>query len=135
MPVVKMPDGAQVQFPDGMPDAQIRDMIASKFPEVAQQAPQQDTFQRSTILPFGKDTATGEVSLAMPGLLKGVLDSAGAAITAPGRAMKGDLPVFGADGNVSPQGCRRPRQRSVLGLTSREPSQATPRLSTRWQRA
>lgn len=103
MPVVKMPDGAQVQFPDDMPGTQIRDMIASKFPEVAQQAPQQDAFQRSTILPFGKDTATGEISLAMPGLLKGVLDSAGAAITAPGRAMKGDLPVFGPDGNVSPQ--------------------------------
>ncbi|MCF7647310.1 hypothetical protein KQ944_18345 [Bacillus subtilis] len=39
MPIVKMPDGAQVRFPDDMPREQIRDMIASKFPEVAQQVP------------------------------------------------------------------------------------------------
>ena len=106
MPVVKMPDGTQVQFPDDMPSEQIKGMIASKFPEVAQQAlaaPSQDTFQRSTILPLGKDMETGKISMAVPGLLKGVYDSASAAITAPGRAMKGDLPVFGADGNVSPQ--------------------------------
>lgn len=37
MPIVKMPDGTQVRFPDDMPREQIRDMIASKFPEVAQQ--------------------------------------------------------------------------------------------------
>lgn len=30
-----MPDGTQVRFPDEMPKEQIRDMIASKFPEVA----------------------------------------------------------------------------------------------------
>jgi len=34
-----MPDGAQVRFPDDMPREQIRDMIASKFPEAVQQAP------------------------------------------------------------------------------------------------
>ena len=38
MPIVKMPDGTQVRFPDDMPREQIRDMIASKFPEVAKQA-------------------------------------------------------------------------------------------------
>lgn len=36
MPIVEMPDGAQVQFPDEMPKEQIREMIASKFPEVSQ---------------------------------------------------------------------------------------------------
>jgi hypothetical protein len=35
MPIVQMPDGTNVQFPDDMPREQIRDMIASKFPEVA----------------------------------------------------------------------------------------------------
>lgn len=38
MPIVKMPDGTQVRFPDDMPREQIRDMIASKFPDVARQA-------------------------------------------------------------------------------------------------
>lgn len=41
MPVVKMPDGAQVSFPDDMPREQIRDMIAKKYPEVATQQPAQ----------------------------------------------------------------------------------------------
>ncbi|SCD24321.1 hypothetical protein [Brucella inopinata] len=40
MPIVKMPDGTQVRFPDDMPREQIRDMIASKFPEVAPQQAQ-----------------------------------------------------------------------------------------------
>lgn len=35
MPVVRMPDGTQVSFPDDMPKEQIRGLIASKFPEVA----------------------------------------------------------------------------------------------------
>lgn len=38
MPVVKMPDGTQVRFPDDMPREQIRDMIASKFPDAVPQA-------------------------------------------------------------------------------------------------
>ncbi|WPM80918.1 hypothetical protein R5W60_04245 [Brucella pseudintermedia] len=44
MPIVKMPDGTQVRFPDDMPREQIRDMIASKFPDAvpqAQTAPEQ----------------------------------------------------------------------------------------------
>ena len=34
MPIVRMPDGVKVRFPEDMPAEQIRDMIASKFPEV-----------------------------------------------------------------------------------------------------
>ena len=34
---VKMPDGVIVRFPDDMPRDQIREMIATKFPQVAQQ--------------------------------------------------------------------------------------------------
>ncbi len=41
MPIVKMPDGTQVRFPDDMPREQIRDLIASKFPDVAGQSAQQ----------------------------------------------------------------------------------------------
>ena len=33
MPIVKMPDGVQVQFPDNMPAEQIKGIIATKFPE------------------------------------------------------------------------------------------------------
>lgn len=102
MPIVKMPDGTQVQFPDDMPSEQIKGMIASKFPEVAQPA-QAPNMQRGTILPFEKNMDTGQTSLAVPGILKGLFDSASSAITAPGRAMAGDLPVMGPDGNVTPQ--------------------------------
>jgi len=34
MPIVQMPDGANVQFPDDMPREQIRSLISSKFPEL-----------------------------------------------------------------------------------------------------
>lgn len=33
MPIVKMPDGTQVQFPDDMPREEIRGLIQSKFPD------------------------------------------------------------------------------------------------------
>lgn len=35
MPIVRMPDGTQVSFPDDMPSEQIRGLIASRFPDVA----------------------------------------------------------------------------------------------------
>lgn len=38
MPIVEMPNGDQVQFPDDMPREQIRDMIAKKFPNETFQA-------------------------------------------------------------------------------------------------
>lgn len=40
MPIVAMPDGTQVQFPDEMPKEQIRDLILRKFPEAGNPAPQ-----------------------------------------------------------------------------------------------
>jgi hypothetical protein len=41
MPIVGMPDGTQVQFPDDMPGEQIRSLIAQKFPnEVKSQSPE-----------------------------------------------------------------------------------------------
>lgn len=44
MPIVAMPDGTQVQFPEDMPKEQIRGMIASKFPDLGQQQSQQPSF-------------------------------------------------------------------------------------------
>lgn len=37
MPIVAMPDGTQVNFPDEMPPEQIKGLIASKFPDVVPQ--------------------------------------------------------------------------------------------------
>ena len=37
MPIIRMPDGQQVRFPDDMPKEQIKGMIASKFPDFANQ--------------------------------------------------------------------------------------------------
>jgi hypothetical protein len=59
-------------------------------------------FDRATILPLGKDKATGEISMAVPGLLKGLFESGVQAFTAPGRAMSGELQVMGPDG-VTPE--------------------------------
>lgn len=47
MPIVKMPDGTQVRFPDEMPKEQIRDMILRKFPDAGNPAPQGDGEQPS----------------------------------------------------------------------------------------
>lgn len=73
-------------------------------------APAEDTFQRSMILPIGKDTVTGEVSAAFPKVItefptfiKDIFESGKEAVTAPGRAMSGELQVMGPDGNVSPE--------------------------------
>lgn len=102
MPLVTMPDGANVQFPDDMPPNQIRDMIASKFPEVAKPAaPKEPNEFRGTIVPYKQDLDTGEVSLAVPKLAQAVWDSAKAAVTGPGRAMSGELPMTGPDGRTS----------------------------------
>ncbi len=79
-------------------------------PAVIPENPATDTFQRSMILPVGKDTATGEISPALPKVITGIPDfvqslyeSGKDAITAPGRAMNGELQVMGPDGNVSPE--------------------------------
>lgn len=47
MPIVAMPDGTQVSFPDEMPKEQIRDMILRKFPDAGNPAPQGDGEQPS----------------------------------------------------------------------------------------
>src|ERR1700754_4595549 len=59
MPVVQMPDGANVQFPDAMPPDQIRSLIAQKFPDIAPtQAPQQQAGIGRTAFDQGMQGAT-----------------------------------------------------------------------------
>jgi hypothetical protein len=95
------------KFYSDMPEADFNTKIglspAAPATSAPAAAPAADTFQRSTILPLGKDTATGEISAAVPGLLKGIYDTAASAVTAPGRAMSGELPVLDQSGNVTPE--------------------------------
>lgn len=106
MPIVEMPNGDRVEFPDDMPKEQIRSMIAKKFPDAVPQASKQAEGKKEpytgTILPISRD-ADGNFSFAIPTLVSGMLDSGVAAVTAPGRAMSGDLPVTDAAGRTSPQ--------------------------------
>lgn len=87
MPIVEMPNGDQVNFPDDMPKEQIRSMIASKFPELEQQAsqPLQDHEKMSA-----SENFVGQ------GMLMGFGDELTAAIGTPGRMVKqymNDQPV------------------------------------------
>jgi hypothetical protein len=98
--IVEMPDGTKVSFPDDMPKEQIKSLIASKFPEVAQpQAPKKEPYT-GMILPWATD-AEGNNSLAVPRMVTGIIDSAKDAISAPYRAMTGELQMTGPDGRTS----------------------------------
>jgi len=76
--------------------------IVPKTPELAKPDESKGTY-RGTILPMERNLDTGERSWAMPTMLQGILDSGAAAVTAPGRAMAGDLPMTDEKGNTSPQ--------------------------------
>lgn len=70
MPVVKMPDGTQVRFPDDMPREQIRDMIASKFPDAAPRAESQQSVDlRGELSAMTQNPAKGQYD-ALPGWQK-----------------------------------------------------------------
>ena len=77
MPIVKMPDGVQVQFPDDMPKEQIKAMIASKFPEVA-------GVQNQNHYDMGAVSAGGDGIYS--GLMFGYDDEIGAGMVAPFKA-------------------------------------------------
>lgn len=73
MPVVTMPDGTAVQFPDEMPEDGIRALIATKFPKEAAELSGQDpdeVVKRGTILPVGK-TRGGDLVPALPEFIEG----------------------------------------------------------------
>lgn len=104
MPVVEMPNGDQVSFPDNMPAEQIKSLIATKFPDAVKAAqPESKGTVRGTILPLERNLDTGERSWAVPGFLQGLFDSGTAAVTAPGRAMSGELRMTDDTGRTSPE--------------------------------
>lgn len=86
MPIVAMPDGTQVSFPDAMPADQIKALIAQKFPSAVAGAgmkpsvPSEGTVsaapigdeivKRGSILPLGK-TAAGDIVPALPEFIEG----------------------------------------------------------------
>jgi hypothetical protein len=63
---VRMPDGVVVRFPDGMPRDQIRDMIATKFPQVAQQQQAQARVAPVPMPPPSFRTGNQEIITPMP---------------------------------------------------------------------
>lgn len=75
----------------------------AQTPEQPAQQPAPEGFTRGNILPIAKDNKTGEISLAVPGLVKGAVDAVTQAVTLPGRAMAGEVPMTDAAGNVSPE--------------------------------
>ncbi|WP_319568267.1 hypothetical protein [Cohaesibacter marisflavi] len=77
MPIVKMPDGAQVQFPDDMPKEQIKTMIASKFPEVAAKQSQGR---------YDMGAVSAGADGIYSGLMSGYDDEIGAGMVAPFKA-------------------------------------------------
>jgi hypothetical protein len=87
MPVVTMPDGVNVSFPDEMPREQIRGLIESKFP--------QQTSQTTT----GQEMLRPALRAARSGLsgLASVADIGGAAIPVIKQGMRSGLESLGVD--------------------------------------
>lgn len=78
MPIVKMPDGTQVRFPDEMPKEQIRDMILRKFPDAGTAAPAQQTPAEGGEQPSSAFTdALAQIRARAPGAANPELAKAG----------------------------------------------------------
>lgn len=75
MPIVKMPDGVQVQFPDTMPADEIKGIIAAKFPEsVPKPQGQHLSFEEGAALldKEKQNSLSGMAGSALTGALEGV---------------------------------------------------------------
>jgi hypothetical protein len=82
MPIVKMPDGVNVQFPDDMPREQIRDLIAKKFPDVVQSSAMAEgmanssrmsqVFDNKAPAPTGSPDLMGSTAATLSGLVSGI---------------------------------------------------------------
>lgn len=100
---VRMPNGDVVAFPDDMPPEQIKSLIASKFPEVAQpQKPAEQAEHNFGILPLKWDKS-GELDWGVPRVVSGIIDSAKEAYSAPYRAYTGELSMTDESGRTSPE--------------------------------
>ena len=80
MPIVRVPDGRQVRFPDNMPREQIKAFIMEKLPQTKSAEPLSqeqlaDVDRKATELRnnLGIDTSSGVASSALSGFGKGVL--------------------------------------------------------------
>lgn len=85
MPIVAMPDGTQVEFPDDMPREQIKGLIVSKFPQTETSAGQE------IIRPFARAARSGLSGLA------GIADIGGAAVPLIKQGMRAGLEGLGVD--------------------------------------
>lgn len=101
MPIVAMPDGAQVSFPDDMPAEQIRGLISQKFPDAMTQAKttlaqglkegkrgDQDTYRAAAFRTNQGVPAAGMTEAAVSGATGGFSDEISAAARAPIDMMK-----------------------------------------------
>lgn len=110
--IVQMPDGTKVSFPDDMPKEQIKGLIASKFPDVAQpKAPEEKPHDVGSILNRMYELGPAESASRIGGgilegarsLATGVVQSAKDAVTAPSRALSGELRMTDESGRTSPE--------------------------------
>lgn len=63
----------------------------------------EDPYDRSMMFPISWNKKTNQPEFAVPGLIKGLWESGKAAVTAPGRALSGELQVRGPDGHTTPE--------------------------------
>jgi len=157
MPNVRMPNGDVVAFPDDMPKEQIKSLIASKFPELAkpQQAkasPQEDQpGEKPSTMEIARDIyeATTPIGMAQrmgrkagefladngPDIAKGVWASAKSAVTAPMRAITGELRMTDDAGRTSPDAIEEAFNIATW-VTPSSPAQGTlPKIAAEWRRA
>jgi hypothetical protein len=128
MPIVAMPDGTNVSFPDEMPAEQIRSMIAQKFPNetggIAQPAavpapvapPVQDpNLVKGSILPMSRNRMTGETSLDMSAGIPGMVQQGIQKFTAGLRPQQTEVPGMLSEVDVARQ--QIAEQQKVEGAT------------------
>lgn len=113
MPIVALPDGRRANFPDEMPREQIKQIIASKFPEAMKQRVDPATNQPAGVPEFnpgvaGYNPKTGEVENT------GAIDKIGAFSTA---AVEG-LPIVGPAVNAG-------LKAAAAGITGLSPGDST----------
>lgn len=118
MPIVAMPDGSRVSFPDDMPKEQIKGLIASKFPDAApinpanvrgpngqpatfgiNQEGNADYIYDKNARPTTEQAVGGLVGKYGQGLTVGLGDELQAAIGAPFRVAAGK--IVGGDADIS----------------------------------
>ena len=155
-----MPNGDVVAFPDDMPKEQIKSLIASKFPDLAKKdklsSPLMEQSAAKTngwkerldavntaanlINPVGWANRLGQVTGEFlgkngPDIAMGIVDSGAKALTAPMRAMTGELPMTDETGRTSPQAIEEAFNMATW-VTPSSPAQGTlPEIQRVWEAA